>query len=208
MNCFTQQGVEVGLTDKLVDGGVEEPALLAERFWVRMEGRFQVMQAQHVLGKGDGAEWIHQGAEQVFPGPGFPLARGHLRDRIGQFAGHLPRLWQRLRQWVYQGRVAALIRSLRHLAGTDARREQARQELRGYVTRHAEAISAVDRLRPQVSPAAPCSPTAPAPWRKTSRSWWAAASNAGAGAGLSTAPTPCSRCDSGSIVMAHIGSKP
>ena len=142
------------LTDKLVYGGVEEPALFAERFWVRMQGRFQVMQAQHVLVKGDGAEWIHQGAEQVFPGHVFQLDRWHLLDRIAQFAGHLPRLWQRLRQWVYQGRVAALIRSLRHLAGTDARSEQARQELLGYVTRHAEAITAVDRLRPQVSPAA------------------------------------------------------
>jgi len=43
---------------------------------------------------------------------------------------------------------------LRHLVGADARSEAARQELLGYVTRHAEAITAVDRLRPQVSPAA------------------------------------------------------
>ena len=38
--------------------------------------------------------------------------------------------------------------------GADARSEAARQELLGYVTRHAEAITAVDRRRPQVSPAA------------------------------------------------------
>jgi len=68
-------------------------------------------------------------------------------------AGALPRLLQRLQRWVYAGRVAALIRSLRHLVGADARSEQARQELLGYVTRHAQAITAVDRLRPRVSPA-------------------------------------------------------
>lgn len=142
------------LADKLLYGGVEEPEEFAERFWVRMEGAFEVERAEHVLVKGDGAEWICQGAAQVFPGHVFQLDRWHLLERITQFAGHLPRLWKRLRRWVFEGRVPALIRSLRHLVGADARSEAARQELLGYVTRHAEAITAVDRLRPWVSPAA------------------------------------------------------
>jgi len=142
------------LSDKLAYGGVEEPEAFAERFSVRMEDRFQVERAKHVLVKGDGAEWICQGAAYVFPGHVFQLDRWHLLEQITSFAGHVPRLWKRLRRWVYQGQVAALIRSLRHLVGTDAASEEARQKLLGYVTRHAEAITAVDRLRPQVSPAA------------------------------------------------------
>jgi hypothetical protein len=139
------------LTDKLVYGGVEEPEEFAERFYTRMEGRFRVEHAQHVVVKGDGAEWIAQGAAQVFPGHVFQLDRWHLLERITQFAGQVPRLWKRLRGWVFEGRVKALLRSLRQVVGADARSEQARQELLGYVTRHAEAITAVDRLRPQVS---------------------------------------------------------
>jgi len=46
------------LADKLVYGGVEAPEDFAERFWVRMEGSFQVTEARHVVVKGDGAEWI------------------------------------------------------------------------------------------------------------------------------------------------------
>ena len=83
-----------------------------------------------------------------------PFAGAANLDRLAQFAGSQPRLWKRLRTWVFQGRVSALVRSLRQLVGADARSEAARQELLGYVTRHAEAITAVDRLRPQVSPAA------------------------------------------------------
>jgi len=119
-----------------------------------MQGCFQVTEVRHVVVRGDGAEWIRQGAEQVFPGHVFQLDCWHLLDRIAQFAGHLPRRWKRLRRWVYEGRVAALIRSLRYLVGADQRSERARQELLGYVTRHAEAMTAVDRLRPQVCPAA------------------------------------------------------
>jgi len=139
------------LADKVVYGGVEEPENFAERFYARMESCFQVEQAQHVVVKGDGAEWICQGAAQVFPRPVFQLDRWHLLDRIAQFAGQQPRLWKRLRRWVFQGRVESLRRSLRFLVGADARSERARQELLGYVTRHAEAITAVDRLRPRVS---------------------------------------------------------
>jgi hypothetical protein len=142
------------LVDKVVYGGVEEPENFAERFYARAEGSFQVEEAQHVVVKGDGAEWICQGAAQVFPGHVFQLDRWHLLDRIAQFAGHLPRLWKRLRAWVFEGRVKSLVRSLRFLVGADARSEEARQELLGYVTRHAEAITAVDRLRRQVSPQA------------------------------------------------------
>jgi hypothetical protein len=142
------------LRDKVVHGGVEEPQEFAERFYVRMQDRFQVAGAKHVVVKGDGAEWICQGAAQVFPRHVFQLDRWHLLDRVTQFAGHLPRLWKRLRRWVFEGRIQTLVRSLRQLVGADARSEQARQELLGYVTRHAEAITAVDRLRPRVSPAA------------------------------------------------------
>jgi hypothetical protein len=142
------------LTDKVVYGGVEGPEEFAERFSARMEGSFPVQQARHVVVKGDGAEWICQAAAQVFPGHVFQLDRWHLLDRIAQFAGQVPRLWKRLRRWVFQGRVKALLRSLRQLVGADARSEQARQDLLGYITRHAEAITAVDRLRPRVSPAA------------------------------------------------------
>ena len=81
--------------------------------------------------KGDGAEGICQGAAQVFPGHVFQLDRWHLLDRITQFAGQLPRLWKRLRRWVFEGYVAALIRSLRYLVGADARSEEARQVLLG-----------------------------------------------------------------------------
>ena len=143
-----------GLADKVVYGGVEEPEVFAGRFYVRMQDRFQVEGAKQVVVKGDGAEWICQGAAQVFPGPVLQLDRWHLLDRIAPFAGSPPRLWKRLRAWVFPGRVAALVRSLRQLVGADARSEQARQELLGYVTRHAQAITAVDRLRPQVSPQA------------------------------------------------------
>ena len=142
------------LADKVLYGGVEEPEEFAERFSVRLEGALQVERAEHVVVKGEGAEWICQGAAQVFPGHVFQLDRWHLLDRIAQFAGHLPRLWKRLRRGVFEGRVKALVRSLRQLVGADARSEQARQDLLGYVTRHAEAITAVDRLRPRVSPAA------------------------------------------------------
>jgi hypothetical protein len=142
------------LTDKVLHGGVEEPEEFAERFSVRMEDRFQVARAKHVLVKGDGAEWICPGAAQVFPGHVFQLDRWHLLEEITSFAGHLPRLCKRLRRWVYQGRVTALIPSLRHLVGADAASEEARQKLLGYVMRHAQAITAVDRLRSQVSPAA------------------------------------------------------
>lgn len=47
--------------------------------------------------------------------------------------------------------MPSLIRSLRFLVGTDAPIEKARHQLLSYVTRHAGAITAVDRLRPQVS---------------------------------------------------------
>jgi len=142
------------LTDKVGYGGVEEPGVFGERFYARMEGPFQVEEAAPVVVKGEGAEWICLGAAQVFPGQAFPLDRWHLLDRLAQFAGHLPRLCKRLRRWVFQGRVKALVRSLRPLVGAEARSEQARQEWLGYVTRHAEAITAGDRLRPPVSPQA------------------------------------------------------
>lgn len=142
------------LMDKVVYGGVEEPEAFAGRFYRRMEGSFEVEQAGHVLVKGDGAEWICQGAAQVFPRHVFQLDRWHLLDRIAQFAGQQPRLGKRLQAWVFEGRVPSLLRSLRRLVGADARSEQARQELLGYVTRHAEAITAVDRLRRQLSPEA------------------------------------------------------
>jgi len=142
------------LADKVVYGGVEEPEPFAERFYTRMEGSFQVEQARHVVVKGDGAEWICQAAAQVFPGHVFQLDCWHLLDRLERLAGHLPRVWKRLRGWVYEGRVESLVRSLRLIVGADARSEQARQELLGYVRRHAEAITAVDRLRPQGSPEA------------------------------------------------------
>ena len=142
------------LTDKVVYGGVEEPENFAARFSARREESLRVEEAEHVLVKGDGAEWICQGAAQVFPGPVFQLDRGHLLDRLAQFAGSPPRLWKRRRTWVFQGRVSALVRALRRVVGAAARSEAARQELLGYVRRPAEAITAVDRLRPQVSPAA------------------------------------------------------
>lgn len=142
------------LADKVVYGGVEDPETFAGRFYTRMEDGFQLGRAKHVLVKGDGAEWICQGAAQVFPGHVFQLDRWHLLDRIAKFAGSQPRLWKRLRAWVFQGRVSALARSLRHLVGVDVRSEEARRELLHYVTRHAEAITAVDRLRPYVSPQA------------------------------------------------------
>lgn len=66
----------------------------------------------HVVVKGDGAEWIRQGAEQVFPRHVFQLDRWPLLERIEQFARHLPRLWKRLPRWVHQGPIAALARSL------------------------------------------------------------------------------------------------
>jgi hypothetical protein len=81
----------------------------------------------------------------------FQLDRWHLLDRIAQFVGQQPRLWNRLRAWVFEGRVKSRVRSLRSLGGADARSEEARQEPLGYVTRHAEAITAVDRLRPSRS---------------------------------------------------------
>jgi hypothetical protein len=84
----------------------------------------------------------------------FQLDRWHLLDRIARFAGHKVRRWKRLRSWVFAGRAGALIRPVPQLVGADARREAARQELLGYVTRHAKAMTAVDRLRPQVSPQA------------------------------------------------------
>jgi hypothetical protein len=142
------------LVDKVVYGGVEEPESFAERFYARVQGSLGVEQARQVVVKGDGAEWICQGAAQVFPGHIFQLDRWHLLDRIVQFAGSQPRLWKRLRAWVFEGRVHSLVRSLRFLVGGDARSEEARRELLGYVARHAEAITAVDRLRPQVSPQA------------------------------------------------------
>jgi hypothetical protein len=142
------------LPDKIIYGGVEGPEEFAERFYVRMAGAFEVGRAGQVVVKGDGAEWICQGASQVFPGHVFQLDRWHLLDRIARFAGHNPRRWKRLRSWVFAGRVGALVQSLHQLVGADARSEAARQELLGYVTRHAEAITAVDRLRPQVSPEA------------------------------------------------------
>ena len=142
------------LTDKGVYGGVEEPEDFAERFYTRMQGSFQVEEAGQVLVKGDGAEWIAQGAAQVFPGHVFQLDRWHVLDRLAQFAAPLPRLWRRLRGWVFEGRVKSLLRSLRFRVGADARSEQARQQLLGYLTRHATAITAVDRLRSRVSPQA------------------------------------------------------
>jgi Uncharacterised protein family (UPF0236) len=142
------------LVDKVVYGGVEEPEIFAQRFYTRAEASFQMERVRHVVVKGDGAEWICQGAAQVFPGHVFQLDRWHLLDRIAQFAGQQPRLWRRLRRWVFQGRVKSLLRSLRFLVGREARSEQARQDLLGYVTRHVEAITAVDRIRDQVSPQA------------------------------------------------------
>ena len=139
------------LTDKVVYGGVEEPEDFAERFYTRMAGSFRVEEVQRVVVKGDGAEWIAQGAAQVFPGHMFQLDRWHVLDRLAQFAGHQPRLWHRLRRWVFAGRVESLLRSLRFLVGAEGRSERARQELLGYLTRHAAAITAVDRLRPHVS---------------------------------------------------------
>jgi len=100
------------LADKAVYGGVEEPENFAERFYARMESCFQVEQAQPVVVKGDGAEWICQGAAQVFPQHVFQLDRWHLLDRSAQFASQQPRLWKRLRRWVFQGRVESLRRSL------------------------------------------------------------------------------------------------
>lgn len=142
------------LADKVVYGGVEEAEVFAERFYDRMGSRFPLSGVAHLVVKGDGAEWICQGADQVFPGHVFQLDRWHLLDRIEKFAGHLPRVWKRLRSWVYEGRVESLARSLRLIVGANTRSEQARQELLHYVSRHAQAITAVDRLRPQVSPAA------------------------------------------------------
>ena len=144
------------LVDKGVYGGVEETESFAQRFYARVEGALSVQRAGHVVVKGDGAEWICQGAAQVFPGHVFQLDRWHLLDRLLQFAGCQPRLWKRLRRWVFEGRVPSLVRSLRMLVGADARSERARQELLGYVTRHAEAITAVDQLRRQVSPQSRC----------------------------------------------------
>ncbi len=142
------------LSDKLVYGGVESAEEFGERFYGRVEQEFAVERARHVLVKGDGAEWIHQLAEHIFPGHVFQLDRWHLLDRLATLLGHEPRLWKRLRRWVYQGRVGALVQALRQWVGADARSEQARQELLGYITRHREAITAVDRLRPRVSAAA------------------------------------------------------
>lgn len=142
------------LTDKVVYGGVEEAEVFAERFYDRMGSSFQLSRVAHLVVKGDGAEWICQGADQVFPGHVFQLDRWHLLDRIEKFTGHLPRVWKRLRNWVYEGRVESLARSLRLIVGADTRSEEARQELLHYVSRHAQAITAVDRLRPQVTPAA------------------------------------------------------
>ena len=56
------------MSDKLAYGGVEEPEDFAERFSVRMEAALGVERAKHMLVKGDGAEWICQGAAHVFPG--------------------------------------------------------------------------------------------------------------------------------------------
>ena len=55
---------------------------------------------------------------------------------------------------MFQGRVSARVRSLRPGVGADARSEAPQQERLGSVTRHAQAIIAVDLLRPQVSPVA------------------------------------------------------
>ena len=74
-----------------------------------------------MLVKGDGAEWICQGAAQVFPPHVLQLDRWHLLDRLAQFAGSQARLWKRLRTWVLQGPVSALVRSLRQWGGADAR---------------------------------------------------------------------------------------
>src|SRR5712692_9037060 len=122
--------------------------------YVRGGPAFAGERAGHVLVKGDGAEWIHQLAEHMFPGHVFQLDRWHLLDRLATLLGHEPRLWKRPRPWVYQGRVGALGQALRQWVGAKARSEQARQELLGYITRHREAITAVDRLRPRVSAAA------------------------------------------------------
>lgn len=65
------------LTDKLVYGGAESPEEFAERFYMRVEQELAVERARHVLVKGDGAEWIHQLAEHVFPGHVFQLDRWH-----------------------------------------------------------------------------------------------------------------------------------
>jgi len=139
------------LADKLVYGGAEPPEEFAERFYARVAPELDIEQARHVLVKGDGAEWIHQVAEHIFPRHVFQLDRWHLLDRLARLCGHAPQLWRRLRQWVFQGRVTSLLCSLRQMVGADAQSEQARQELVAYVAQHAQAITAVDRLRPQVS---------------------------------------------------------
>ena len=139
------------LSDKLVYSGVESAEEFGEHSDVRVEHEFAVERARHVLVKGDGAEWIPQLAEHMFPRHVFQLDRRHLLDRLATLLGHEPRLWKRLRPWVYQGRVGALVQPLRQWVGADARSEQARQELLAYLTGHREAITAVDRLRPRVS---------------------------------------------------------
>ena len=48
----------------------------------RAQTKERVRAARHVLVKGDGAEWMRQGAEQVFPGHVFQLDCWHLLDRI------------------------------------------------------------------------------------------------------------------------------
>jgi hypothetical protein len=83
-----------------VYGGVEGPEEFAERFYARMEESFQVVEAAHVVVKGDGAGWIGQGATQVCARHVFQLDHWHLLDRSEKFAGHLPRVWKRLRPQV------------------------------------------------------------------------------------------------------------
>ncbi len=119
---------------------------------------FQLSEVAHLVVKEDGAEWICQGVESGFSGHVFQLDRWHLLDRIEKFAGHLPRVWKRLRSWVYQDRVGSLARSLRLIEGADARSEQARQELLSYVTparrsHHGRRSSAPPR-EPRSSPVA------------------------------------------------------
>jgi len=63
------------LRDEVVYDGVEEPENFAERFCARMEESFQVEAAKHVVVKGDGVEWICEGAAQVFPRHVFQLDR-------------------------------------------------------------------------------------------------------------------------------------
>ena len=87
------------LTDKF-GGGEEERALFAERFGVWIEGCFQVI-APHMLVKSDWAEWIHQGAKQVFLGHVLQLDCWQLLDRIAQFAGQLHRPWERFGSWFH-----------------------------------------------------------------------------------------------------------